>query len=273
MDVKTSQIPEKIKIGDTEITVKDHPELLALIETVRKQEKTKLHTDITTLEADKKALEAKIKENGTATEAQKAELEGMKTKLATLTAEKAELEKLKNPAAPKTEGSEDMMEKLLGKVTELITKNNQELLGKVTSMVTPIQQQTVDQYLTQVREKYKGQIIPELLTGKTKEEIDQNLPSVIKTSANYITVEYEGKNVTLAEKEAAEAVKKATPPANPPAEGKTPPTPPNNGTPPGTDPKTLIKDVSKMSAEEYAKNRSAILAEAQTIKAVEQTVE
>jgi hypothetical protein len=151
----------------------------------------------------------------------------------------------------------------LAPLKEELTKGINEVKGKMTA-------EEVAAYRAQLVEKNKGVLIPGLLKGSTKEELDANLVEALEESKPYITVDFkdaEGKNkkVTLAEKEELEAQQKtAQAELEKRYQGTGAPAAPGKDTPP--DPKSLVKDVKNMSAEEYRKHRGEILREGSTIK-------
>jgi chromosome segregation ATPase len=277
---QNSNIPEKIKIGEVEYTVKDHPELLTLIESVRKQEKTKLNSEIRTLEATKTDLENKLKSGDTLTTAQKQELEKAKADLAVAQNEKSriegELEGLKKAKEGKEPEPKPTGGLTLEAVTQLLAKQKAELAEEFDKRVATVQSNlgkvTTEQYLKEVLEKNAGVVIPALVKGSTKEEIDQSLVEALQVSKNYITVDHAGKKVTLAEKEAIELAARNAPPVNPTNPGIPPVAPGQSGNGDFTD-KSLVKDVSKMSAAEYAKHREGIMREVGQMTIVEAATE
>ena len=89
---KTVDIPEEIEIDGKKVKIKDSKVLTDLLEQVRKQEKNKLYSNISTLEAEIKVLE----KNAALTDAEKEELKTAKEDLVTLKNDKKILdEKLK----------------------------------------------------------------------------------------------------------------------------------------------------------------------------------
>ena len=85
-------IPEKIKLGDVEYVVKDHPELLKVIENARKEEKTKLYSQISSLDAKVKVLEDEKKTSGELSSTKEEKLKKLQDELAVVKAEKEKLE-------------------------------------------------------------------------------------------------------------------------------------------------------------------------------------
>ena len=85
-------VPEKIVIDGKEYSVKDNPEILELVQEVRKEEKDKLYSKISTTEAKIKVLEDEKKATGDLSAKKDAELQKLKDDLAVTKKEKSDLE-------------------------------------------------------------------------------------------------------------------------------------------------------------------------------------
>ena len=85
-------VPEKIVIDGKEYSVKDNPELLALVQEVRKEEKDKLYSTISSKEAQIKVLEDEKKKTGELSAQKEEELKKAKDELAVAKADKEKLE-------------------------------------------------------------------------------------------------------------------------------------------------------------------------------------
>ena len=85
-------VPEKIVIDGKEYSVKDNPEILELVQEVRKEEKDKLYSKISTTEAKIKVLEDEKKSTGDLSAKKDEELQKLKDDLAVTKKEKSDLE-------------------------------------------------------------------------------------------------------------------------------------------------------------------------------------
>jgi len=274
-------LPSKVKIGDKEVELKDHPELLELIQQVRTEEKEKLYSEKAKLEAKVNELKNKVAEGETLSAAEKAELEKLKGDIAKkdgeIAATKAALEEAKKGKGKKKkaddEGEDDedaplTKKEMLKAMEELLKPLKDELKGEVKKVEGELTKKALEDYRAELLEKNKGLIIPDLLQGSTKAELDANLVKVLETSKPYITKEVKGKDgkiekVTLAELEQRKAdeeaaIEKLKERNKNRTGGKDDAgaDAPERDT--QKDPKTLLKDVSKMDAKEYAKHREQI---------------
>jgi len=260
-------LPKEIKIDEKVYTLKDHPELLTLVEAGRKEEKKKLQGEIT-------ALRSKIGSG------ESSEIEELKKQLTEKTKQVAavneELVKIKESKAADDKKSEvlDAKKKAKEKTpdwSEAFSKFKEEMLGhlkgvseKVTATGAKATKIAVSSHRKELLEKYKGLIIPELLKGATIEELDSSIADVLKTSANYITAaDSKGIKKTLAELQAEEAEQKVID-----EKSKTPfvvkidgvestvnvPQPPDKG---GEQTKEF-KNPLDMTSEEFAKNKEVM---------------
>lgn len=286
-------IPEKIKIGDKEYVVKDTPEILEAIQEARKEEKTKLYSQIQSLEAQKKVLEDKEATNGTLTKTQEAELNKLREELGGVkAAAKAAEEALKEATEAKKKAeeggeekgdktkktvagmSEEQVKKLLEEQQKAFEKTLAEKLSAVNSSMT---QKDVEQYRKEQIEANKDSLIARFVPAnlKTKEEVNQAIAEAITDSKPFLRKEYEhdGKKgqYSLAEIEELEKAKAAA--AAQQAQQQQPtgtwtpgaaPAKPDAG-PSDLTGKKLLENVANMSPEEYNKHRDAILREAKGV--------
>lgn len=282
-------VSDKFKLKDgTEIVVSEHPELVAILEAARKQEKDKLYSEKATLDAKVKELETKLKDEGSLTAAAKKELEDSKKALGVVEADlaknKAELENLKKaaPKPKKKKGDDDedddeptlTAKQLSEAIDQALTKQNAEFEKKFAALKGEVSGIELEEYRKEVLKKNEGVLIPEFLTGSTKAELDKNLTEALEKSKKYLTTKVkdkDGKEITVnlieaerLRKEEEEAQARLVEEQRNNGGGGGSPKPPHKEDTP--DPKTLIKDVSKMSPEEYKKHRSEILKEAGQIK-------
>jgi chromosome segregation ATPase len=267
---------EKIKIGDQEISVKENPELLKLVESVRKEEKDKLYGEITSL----KSTVAELKAKSGKTPEELKELEELKTKLKSLETEKTskdkeldelrksmEEDKKKKQSEKSGEEKEKEVEAILAKLEQTLEaklKPVEERLSKIADTTAKV---TVAGKRKELLEKHKGYLIPELLSGNTVEELENNLKDALEVSKNYITVKNDkGKTVTLAEMEkmkakAEEGKKKEEPKEKiivVTGDGSghyVPPMPPDGGS---KKPEEMVKSMGEMSLEEFTKNKDVL---------------
>jgi len=263
-------IPKSIKIGDQEFLLSEHPELMQLVQAGRTDEKAKLYTTITGLEASIKVLNDEKKTSGDLSVADKLALKTAQDNLAIAVADLAKVkvdEKTTEPKDPKDAGktglSADDVQKIVADALAKQAGVNETELNKIKGTLT---QKDVDDYRKEVLEKNNGFIIAGLIPEglKSKEEINLAVERALKTSKDYIRQDYktaDGKseNLTLAEIEVRELAKEALPP-NPPAgiyvpASGVPPPPNGNGDLTG---KELVKNLSNMSQNDFNKNHEAL---------------
>lgn len=262
-------IPKTVKIGDVEYNTADHPELLALIEAGRKDEKGKLYTQISTLTAEIQTL----KDSKTSVEElSKKDQEALKKLQDELAVAKSELEKVSKQDPPKGgEGAKGGLTQaeIDKQIQDALAKQQKEFEQKYSELKGDITSKTIADYRKELLEKNKGYIIEDLVPENldSKEAVNSAIEKALKSSKQYIRKDYtdaDGKTtqLTLAEiealelkaKEDEEAKRKA--PIYVPA-GGTPPTPPPNGGG-GLDSKVSVKDLKGMSQSEFEKNREAL---------------
>lgn len=278
-------IPDVIKIGDTEFSVKDTPALLELIQTARKEEKDKLYAQIQSLESAKRVLEDEKKISGKLTAEKEEQLVALKTELDTAKGDKVKLEaELKEFETGKGKGKkEEEMKEMLTKdevkamVAEMLKETAKEVSGKVEEVKKDLTTKEVADFRKELLEKNKGLLIEKLVPENldTKEAVTKAVDEALAESKNYIIKEYEvgGKKqkMTLAEyeafeqeaKEKEEAEKAARTPQYAP--GAQFPNPPAGFSGDLTD-KDLLSKLDSMSDAEYAKHADEILREARSLK-------
>ena len=280
-------IPKKIKIGDQEVELKSNPELLNLVEAVRKEEKEKQHTEILGLKkalADKDVSETKLAELQKRLEEVEVAKKATEEELIVIKAAKKDLEETKkSEVGTKTEeiktdegkkGEQDLSLLIEGALTKFGQKMTEDLEKRFKNYETELEglknhtkTTTVESHKQKLITKYDGLIIPDLLTGNTIEEVDKSLAKALEISKKYITVSDDsGSKKTLEEIEQArkelekkqqeekgkQVVISVSDFAKLSEEGKahTPPIPP--------DPAKVheeIKNINEMSSEEFAKNK------------------
>lgn len=271
---KGGGIPKTVKIGEVEYVIADHPELAALIQAGRKDEKDKLYATIKDNEAKIKVLEDEKKSLGTLSQADKDALKKAQDELAVA---KADLEKVQKDddkkdgkdkdKKPETGLTAEQVQKMVADALKTQAEAHQTQLEAVQGNLT---KKEVSDYREKMLAENKGLLIEGLVptTLGSKEEVNKAIADALVASKDYIRKEYEvedGKKeqLTLAEIEKLEAKKAETPP--PPAGGGTWTPNPNGGTPPppptgGGDltGKELVKNLKNMSQDEFNKNRDAI---------------
>lgn len=276
MSEKSGAIPETIKIGEQEYKISEHPELVTLLEAARKQEKDKVYKDISGYKDQVKTLKEELDKTKSNSETAKItkELEEAQNALKDAQAQKDVLNNkpATNPEEDKLK-KEKMEEELLKKLEDSFEKKLEEKLKtvsgtyeeKISKLENQLKGSEAASYRDKLLAQYKDQVIPNLVKGNTKEELDAALQEALEVSKDYVSVDYKGKRVTLAEKAKleeedrikAEEKKKAEELA---AEQRRYANPPNRQTPPNED--TLMKDVKNLPDQSYAENRAAILAKA-----------
>jgi len=279
-------IPEKIKLGDKEYVLKDHPELMEIVQETRKEEKTKLYAEKASLEAKIKTLEDEQKAKGDLSATKEKELKELREELGAVKSDKeklekeiAEAEKGKKKPEPKKEDEpkgltkEDVQALLKDALAEQAKEHKKEI-EKVQGGLTA---KEVSDYRKEQLAKHEGIIIAKLVPEglKSKEDVNKAIEEALAESKQYITNEYEveeGKKqrMTIAEWEkhqadvaaAEEEKKKGTGTYTPPQH----PDKPDGGSGGDLTGKELLGKIGEMSDEEYEKNRDAIMKEVKAVK-------
>lgn len=262
-------IPKTVKIGDVEYNTADHPELLALVEAGRKDEKGKLYSQISTLTAEIQTL----KDSKTSIEElSKKDQEALKKLQDELAVAKNALEKVEKQDPPKGgEGAKGGLTQaeIDKQIQDALDKQKTEFEKKYAEIKGDLNSKSIADYRKELLAQNKGIIIEALVPENldSKEAVNKAIESALKTSKEYIRKDYTDKDgktsqLTLAEIEAIElkakeeedAKRKA--PIYVPAGGNPPTPPPNGGG--GLDSKVSVKDLKGMSQAEFEKNREAL---------------
>lgn len=271
-------IPKTIKLGEVEYVLADHPALMELVQSGRKDEKDKLYSTISGLEASIKVLKDENKATGDLSQKDKDALKALQDELAVT---KSDLEKAKKGDAGDDPDDKSKGGKPTGITAEQVQKIVEDSLKKQAEQFEKtlggvrgdLDKKNVEDYRKEILEKNKGVIIEALLPEglKSVEEVNKHLEKALETSKQYIRKEYKGtdgksENLTLAEIEARELASKAPAPQPtyvPPAGGGYPPQPPTgSGDVSG---KELIGKVKEMSPAEFAKHRETLRQEVRKI--------
>lgn len=264
-------IPTSVKIGETEYKLADYPELMSIVTETRKEEKDKLNTRLETHRRAEDALAEQVaNEKITGAEARK-RAEKLDEELKSLKAKAKELEDDKGdkggtPPKHKKDDSDDTDERMQSIVEKAIAKVKADSDTKIAELEKQLGTKVSGDYRDELLEKYKGQIIPDLLTGNSKDELDKSLEKTLEVSKKYLTVEVEGKTMTLqqkadADQKTADDKEAADKRKN---EFRTPNTPDSRDLTDGVD---LLENVKDMTEAQYAKHRDEImLAARQTAK-------
>ena len=292
----SSGIPEKIKIGETEYVVKDHPEILELLQKARKEEKDKLYSQISSLDAKVKVLEDEKKTNGELSATKEKELKELREELGAVKSEKEKLEKAGkggSGADPDEDDDDDAKGKAKGKSnssTPSITKEDMEEMlksalaeqqkvfdEKLKEVQGGLTKKTISDYRKEQLAKHEGLIIDKLVPEdlSSEEAVNKAIAEALEVSKNYISKEFEidGKKqkMTLAEYEQYETKHKEEGAGGSPQGGTgnyTPPKPPEKpeGGSGDLTGKELLSRIEDMSDEEYAKHHKTLLKEVQSVK-------
>lgn len=144
------KLPETLTLGGVVYTLKDNADLLALVQTVAKIEKSKLYSQIETLKTGLAALQ-----NVQPTPEQN--------------------------SAPATAGLdlEKFKTELLGTIGEMIKPLQQQAQAT--------QQLTLDEYKAKLLRENSDRCIPELVKGDSKEALDASLTESISIRAKYLS--------------------------------------------------------------------------------------
>lgn len=291
-------IPDKIKLGDKEYSLKDNPELLDLVKEVRKDEKDKLYSQISTLEAKTKVLEDEKKANGELSATKEAKLKELQDELAVAKAEKDKVEKeltgLKGGKKSAEDDDDDddddkgktkkskksstepsfTKEELQVMLKQALKEQADEFEKKISEVKGGLNKKTVGDYRKEMLEKHKGLIIEQLVPENldSEEAVNKAIEKALETSKQYISNEYEvdGKKqkMTVAEYEAYEAKQKEQGKEKTPTGSYTPPNPPAKpeGGSGDLSGKELLSKIETMTDEEYAKHADQILKEVKSVK-------
>lgn len=280
MTTTKGKIPEKIKLGDKEYALKDHPELLGLVEVGRSAEKEKLNADIDQQKATIKDLKNKVESATGSTTKIEADLKEAKEALKNAEDEKAkvtgqlkQLEKMRSDGdnnedkdSKKADSlSPDEVKKI---VDEAIAKVQTQSNAQVEDLKKKLTASEAEAYRKEVIANHKDTVIPELLTGTTKEEIDESLSKAIEVSKRYLR---SGDNDSADGDETEDGKDPKSKKGNDSEESKPPEEPKDTAPPDGgkSDPgddADLLKRAKDMTPDEYAKNRDAILRAAKRVK-------
>lgn len=289
-------VPEKIVIDGKEYSVKDNPELLALVQEVRKEEKDKLYSTISSKEAQIKVLEDEKKKTGELSAQKEEELKKAKDELAVAKADKEKLEeemkKGKKGGADDDDDDDDDNKGKKGKkpqsglskeevaqmIADAVKQEREAGDRKVEEVKKSLEGKKVGDYRKEQLAKYKDVIIEDFVPENldSEEAVNKAIQTAIEKSKNYIRKEYEvegtKKQLTLAEIEELEA--KAKDKKDPDDGGgsgsggsgkQKAPDKPDGGSGDLTG-KELLSRIEDMSDEEYAKHADAILKEVKSVK-------
>ena len=242
----------------------EHPELMSIVTETRKEEKDKLNTRIENHRKAEDALALQVAEEKiSATEARK-RAEKLDEELKALKAKAKDLDDVDkddkggNSPKHKTDDSKDTDERMQKIVEQAIAKVQATNDTKIAELENQLGKKVSGDYRDELLEKHKGTLIPDLLTGSTKEELDKSLEKALEVSKKYLTVEVGGKTMTLAEK--ADADKKAADEKEAADKRKNefraPNTPDSKDLGDGVD---LLENVKDMTDAQYAKHRDEIM--------------
>lgn len=283
------KIPEVIKIGDTEYSVKDTPELLELIQVARKEEKDKLYSQIQSLESAKRTLEDEQKKQGKLSTDKEEELKKIKDELETAKSDKVRLEEELNEYK-KPEGKKDSSntkkddavkdtltkEEVIALVKEAVASTTKDVEDKVGEFKKELTKKEIADYRKELLEQNKGLLIEGLVPTnlETKEEVDKAIQDALAESRNYITKEYEveGKKQRMTIAEYEEYAEKSKKDDEEKQKNRTDmyrasglPDRPDGASGDLTG-KDLLSRLDSMTDEEYAKHADQILREARSLK-------
>ena len=234
----TVSIPESITINGVTYVVKDTPELLNFMQTVSKVEKNKLYSQFEILKEQIAKL-GNVKVVGD--EDNKVDIDSI-------------VEKLKGTFVTK----QDLHETLKGTVEEVVRP--------VLQATQKQQEDEIAQYRQKLINDNIATCIPELVQGKTKEELDSALKHSIELRASYptpSTAHLEGKQLhdPLLQAKLKELNNGGTP--TPPQSGQqgtaNPPMPPAAPRRPSPEADESGSNVKQMSMSEFANQRENLL--------------
>jgi hypothetical protein len=284
-------VPEKIVIDGKEYSLKDNPELMDLVQEVRKEEKDKLYSKISTTEAKIKVLEDEKKSTGDLSTKKDEELQKLKDDLAVTKKEKLDLEaeikkgkkadddddedddKKKGKKQPSSGLSKDDVASI---VADALAKQQEGFDKKLEEVTGKLGKKTVADYKKEQLAKYKDVIIEDFVPENldSEEAVNKAIEKALEKSKQYIRkeVDVDGtkKSLTLSEIEELEAKKdkgdKGSGGGDGSGEGKkNPPAKPDGGSGDLTG-KELLSKIEDMTDEEYAKHADAILKEVKSVK-------
>lgn len=239
------QLPEELTIGEVTYKVKETPELktfvTAILSKAQTDERKKLYQRIESLEksvldlnTENESLKVAPQQVTSETIHRSNDQKGLKEEI-----------KMINASTPVT------MEAVSELISKAFTDNLPGLLKQsidpfVKKLEATTQEQVADYRERRLRE-LNDSVIPELIKGSSKEEIEESIVNAIAVRQRY---------ATPAEPITPQVVQQTTPAARVPAT-PAPPVPAKvEGNPPIP---TAGEDIKNMSAEEFAKNRVALL--------------
>ena len=287
-------VPEKIVIDGKEYSVKDNPEILELVQEVRKEEKDKLYSKISTTEAKIKVLEDEKKSTGDLSAKKDEELQKLKDDLAVTKKEKSDLEaEIKKGKKADDDDDDDDDDKKKGKkqpsglskddvasiVADALAKQQEGFDKKLEEVKGSLGKKTVSDYKKEQLAKYKDVIIEDFVPENldSEEAVNKAIEKALEKSKQYIRkeVDVDGtkKSLTLSEIEELEVNKDKGGKGSGGGDGsggsgegkKNPPAKPDGGSGDLTG-KELLSKIEDMTDEEYAKHAEAILKEVKSVK-------
>ena len=233
-------LPEKITLNGQEINVAESPELINLLSIAQKIEKDKLYPTIEKLKTqvtEKETELAKLKVIGTPTPNNINQ---------PITQDKLREEMKKIQAEDKTEPlnaekvADILFEKWSNALPDLIKAQVEKSIEPIKTATSSLFNEQLTDYRNRRLIELSDQIIPELVTGNTKDEIEQSIINSIEVRKRY------------QENKPANVVKPIETP------GVTPPAPlPRIVTPSGNPDEEI--DIKGMGAKEFEKNREELL--------------
>ena len=279
-------IPEKIKLGDVEYIVKDHPAILEMLQSARKEEKDKLYSEIKTLKADMQVLADEKKKTGELSATKQVEFEKLQSDLAVVKAAKEQLEKKSKEESGDDDDDDDKKKKkapasltreaLQEVLKEALAQQKKEFDTELAAVKGGLNQKTVADYRKEKLEENKGLLIERLVPENldSREAVNKAIAEALMESKPYIRKDYDvdGKKQTMSitEYEAHTAAQKDK--GDKGEAGRTQtytqsaPAPPGGGGDADISSKELLSKVSEMSDEEYAKHHKALLKEVRSVK-------
>lgn len=269
MNVKVIREGKQVEVSHTEATPEEmQAHLDAQITTARKSEKDKVYETINTLKTEKQTISTQLQEANqklqqVSTPNQPQTTPNQVTEPTTAAAQQHQ--QPQQTTSPNTIPS-DLVEKVIAGMTEKVIVPMQNRIAELAAQVTNTQQETVADYRQRRLSELGDSVIPEIVSGNSREEIEQSINKAKEVRAKYSTTPTPPATTTPPAG-GASAATTTTPPAgggspeNPlgiPTNRVIPPSPPLMPDP--NNPNAVL-DYSKMSPAEYAQHRNKILAE------------
>lgn len=255
LKIEDSRIPDEITIGENKFKVSETPELLKFMQSVGKVEKAKLYSTIEGLKKQLTESESKINalaQNKTSVPPQEPTINASKIEAKTQGVTKESIKTALESVNSKTELTVENIAETMANMFNSTLEN--ALPAMFEKYVKPIAEKTSlleRETLTQYREKRLAEVgdtvIPEMVVGDSKEEIEKSIEKASQIRSRYRT----------------QQVIPQTPAEQKVAEQQAPPAPPSIPLYPTPEEREL--NIRGMTDEDFAKNRDSLQSKLKTM--------